>query len=46
MDLKKDFNRLLSKCFWARPKSEFGERLATQTSSNVWKHTNCMDDFR
>jgi len=37
MDLKKDFNRLLTKFFWARPNSEFGEHLATQASTNVWK---------
>jgi len=45
MDLKKDFNRLLPKLFWARPKSEFGEHLATQISNNVWKNTGSVDDF-
>jgi len=37
MDLKKDFNHSLTKLFWARPKSEFGEHLATLVSTNVWK---------
>jgi len=37
MDLKNDFNRLLSKRFGERPKSEFDEHLATQASTNVWK---------
>jgi len=45
MDLKNDFNRLLSKLFWARPKSEFDEHLATQASTNVWKKTESVDDF-
>ena len=35
MDLKKNFNLLLPKPFWARPKSEFGEHLVAQASSNV-----------
>jgi len=40
MDLKKDFNRLLPKLFWAQ--SEFGEHLATHNSNNVWKkYWNC-----
>jgi len=41
MDLKKDFNLLITKLFWAQPKSEFGEHLATQASNivlkNYWK---------
>ena len=37
MDLEKDFNCLVLKLFWARPKSEFGEHLATQASNNAWK---------
>jgi len=37
MDLKKDFNRLIPKLFWARPKSDFGEHLVTQASNKVWK---------
>jgi len=37
MDLKKEFNRLLTKRFWAQPKSQFGDNLATQASTNVWK---------
>jgi len=45
MDLKKDFNRLVPKHFWARPKSEFGEHFATQPPNNVWKKIDCVDDF-
>jgi len=45
MDLKKDFNRFLPKLFWARPKSEFGERPATLASNNARKNTDCVDGF-
>jgi len=45
MDLKKDFNRLVPKHFWARPKSEFGEHFASQPPNNVWKKIDCVDDF-
>jgi len=38
-------SRTPPKLFWARPKSEFGEHLATQTSNNVWNNTECVDDF-
>jgi len=31
------------KLFWARPKTEFGEHLATQASNNVRKNDCCMD---
>jgi len=37
MALTKDFNHLVPTLFWARPKSEFGEYLATQASNNVMK---------
>jgi len=37
MDLKKDFNFLISKLFWARHKSEFGEHQVTHVSNNVWR---------
>jgi len=37
INLKKDFNRLVPKLFWARPKSELGEHLVTQASKNVMK---------
>jgi len=45
MDLTKDCNRLVRKLFWAWPKSEFGEHLVTHASNNVWKNTDCVDDF-
>jgi len=32
------------KLFWARPKTEFGEHLATQASNNERKNNCCMDD--
>jgi len=34
----------VTKLFWARHKSKFGDHLASQTSNNIWK-TYCMDDF-
>jgi len=37
MDLKKHFNRVVSKIFWARLKYELGEHLVTQASNNVMK---------
>jgi len=46
MDLNKDFNRLVPKLFWSRPKSEFCEHLATQASNNVRKKYCYVDDFR
>ena len=46
MDLKKDFNRLVPKLFWALPKSEFSEHLATQASNNPWKKYCWVEDFR
>jgi len=39
MNSKKDFNRLVPKLFWTRPKCEFGEHLAIRASNNVWKNT-------
>jgi len=35
----------IPKPFWTRPKSEFGEHLATQVSYSVLKNNDCMDDF-
>jgi len=45
MDLKKDYNRLIPKLFWARPRSEFGEHLVTQASNKVWKNIDCVNGF-
>jgi len=40
MDMKKSFNRLVPKLFWARPKSEFVEHIATQcwvrVATSIW----------
>ena len=37
MDLKKDFNRLVPKTFWARRNSQLGEHLVTQVSKTYEK---------
>jgi len=46
MDLKENFNSLVPRLFWARPKFEFGEHVATQASNNVWEKYCCVGDFR
>jgi len=33
----------VTKLFWARDKSEFGEHLATQASNKVWKNKKAMN---
>ena len=41
MDLKKDFNALVPKLFWARPKSEFGEQPQPKPQTTCEKYWLC-----